>query len=142
MLQRRHERSDPNLMMQILLIATTMIEILTGLALLVAPVVVARLLLGADLPAVGAAVARVAGCALVALGIACWPGSDSSRSFIPAARAMLTYNALVACYLTYLGSGGHFAGALLWPVVAIHGLFSLLLFRELIKTPRSQDTKG
>jgi hypothetical protein len=128
--------------MKRLLMLAAVLEGVTGLALLIAPAVVARLLLGADLPPAGAAVARVAGCALVALAIACWPGRNAENSLIPAARAMLTYNALVACYLTFLGIGGQFAGVLLWPAVAIHGLITLLLVREWLKVPRSLDSKG
>jgi hypothetical protein len=128
--------------MKRLLILAAVLEATTGLALLIAPALVVQLLLGAELPAVAAVVARVAGCALFSLGIACWPGRYASRVLIPAARAMLTYNALVACYLTYLGMGGQFVGILLWPIAAIHGLISLLLLRELWKALPSQDTKG
>jgi len=130
------------LTIQRLLALAAVLEGATGLALMIDPAVVAQLLLGADLSAAGPVVARVAGCALVALGIACWPSRDEIGKFIPAARAMFTYNALVACYLTYLGIGGHFAGVLLWPAVAIHGLISLLLLRELLKAPTSHDKKG
>jgi hypothetical protein len=133
--------SDQATMKRLLMLAAVL-ESVTGLALLIAPSVVAWLLLGAELPAVAAVVARLTGCALVALGIACRPGGDAARVLIPAARAMLTYNALVACYLTFLGSGGQFVGVLLWPVAAIHGLIALLLLRELWKTSSSQDTKG
>ena len=87
------------------------IEAATGLALMIAPAVVARLLLGTDLSGAGPAVGRVAGCALVALGIACWPGRDQAGMLISAARAMLTYNALVACYLGFLGIGGKLVSA-------------------------------
>ena len=128
--------------MKRLLTLAAVLEGATGLALMIVPAVVAQLLLGDDLSAAGPLVARVAGCALVALAIACWPGHDSARMLIPAARAMLTYNAFVACYLTFLGIGGHFAGVLLWPAAVIHGLISLLLLRELLKAPRSPDTKG
>jgi hypothetical protein len=128
--------------MKRLLMLAAVLEAATGLALFVAPTLVARLLLGANLSAAGVAVGRVAGCALVALAIACWPSREPSRLLIPAARAMLTYNALVACYLTYLGIRGQFSGVLLWPVAVIHGLISLLLLREWMTAPLSPDTKG
>ena len=48
------------------------IEGATGLALIAAPAFVARILLGADLPDVGAVTARVAGITLVALVLGCW----------------------------------------------------------------------
>jgi hypothetical protein len=110
------------------------LEAATGLALLIAPAVVTWLLLGADLPAAEVIVGRVAGCALVALGMACWPGRDVGRLLIPAAQAMLTYNLLITCYLVFLGIGGKFVGVLLWPAAAVHGLLTLLLIRERTKS--------
>jgi hypothetical protein len=35
---------------------------------------------------------------------------------------MLTYSAVVALYLAYLGFVGSFAGVVLWPAVALHSL--------------------
>ena len=63
----------------------------TGLALLVAPSLVGQLLLGEQFTGVAIPVARVAGIALIALGIACWPGSSLV--------GMLGYSAVVALYL-------------------------------------------
>jgi hypothetical protein len=40
---------------------------------------------------------------------------------------MLTYNALIALYLAYLGTLGHMRGYLLWPAIALHGVMALLL---------------
>ncbi len=128
--------------MKRLLILAAVLEAATGVALLIAPAVVARLLLGPDLSAAGTAVGRVAGCALVALAIACWPSREPSRLLIPAARAMLTYNALVACYLTFLGIGGQFVGVLLWPAVAIHGLITLLLIRAWLRAEQTPDIRA
>ena len=70
-------------------------EAATGLALVLVPSVVGRLLLGEELTGVAVPVARVAGIALIGLGIACWPG--------PPLIGMLTYSALVTLYLAYLG---------------------------------------
>ena len=128
--------------MKRLLILAAVLEAATGLALLIAPAVVARLLLGSDLSAAGTAVGRVAGCALVALAIACWPSRGPAALLIPAARAMLTYNTLVACYLVFLGVSGQFAGVLLWPAVAIHGLITLLLVRAWLRAEQTPDTRA
>jgi hypothetical protein len=62
-------------------------EAATGLALLVVPSLVGQLLLGVDLTGIAVPLARVAGIALIGLGIACWPG--------PPLVGMLTYSALV-----------------------------------------------
>ena len=128
--------------MKRLLALAAALEGVTGVALMIAPAVVARLLLGAVLSAAGAVVGRVAGCALVSLGLACWPVRGPTNMLIPAARAMLTYNSLVACYLVFLGIRGEFVGVLLWPAVAVHGLFALLLLRAWLKPQVMQDSKG
>jgi hypothetical protein len=46
----------------------------TGLALLIVPSLVGQLLLGEELTGIAIPVSRVAGMALIALGITCWPG--------------------------------------------------------------------
>jgi hypothetical protein len=61
------------------LIFATIVEIATGLALLIIPSLVAELLLGQELGGVAIPVAQVAGIALVGLGIACWPWSFARR---------------------------------------------------------------
>ena len=60
--------------MKRLLMLAALGEAGTGLALLLVPALVGRLLLGTELVGVAVPVARVAGIALLALGLACWPG--------------------------------------------------------------------
>ena len=105
----------------------SVVEVCTGLALMIDPVIVGKLLLGAELSDAGIPVGRCFGVALLALGLACWPGRQRSESGSPAFRAMLTYNALIALYLAYLGTAGHSGGLLLWPAVALHAVVALLL---------------
>jgi hypothetical protein len=105
--------------MKKLLMFTGVAEAATGLALMVVPVLVGRLLLGNELTGVSVVVARVAGIALLALGVGCWPG--------PASLGMLTYNAIGTVYFAHLALGGQWAGPLLWPVVALHAVLTILL---------------
>ena len=93
----------------------------TGLALLFVPSLVGRLLLGEELTGIAIPVARVAGIALVALGVACWPG--------PPRVGMLTYSVGVTLYLAYVGFAGGLAGILLWPAVVLHAIMTALLTR-------------
>ena len=72
-------------------------------------------------------VGRVAGIALIALGIACWPG--------PSRIGMLTYGALVTLYLAYLGLAGGYGGVLLWPAVVLHFALTALLAWNQLKVP-------
>ena len=98
-------------------------EVVTGLALLVIPSLVGWLLFGEELAGVAVPIARVTGIALIALGIACWPG--------PPLVGMLTYSVLVTLYLGYLGLTG-LTGAFLWPAVAFHVVLSILLGRTFL----------
>jgi hypothetical protein len=97
-------------------------EIATGLALLLVPSLVGKLLLGEDLTGVAVPVARVAGIALIGLGIACWPGTPIV--------GMLIYSAAVALYLAYVGFAGGFGGMLLWPAAVLHVTLTALLIWE------------
>ena len=107
--------------MKKVLIFSAVAEAATGLALLIAPTLVGQLLLGEQLTGVAIPVARVAGVALVALGIACWPG--------PPLAGMLIYSVWVTLYFGYLGFAAGLAGVLLWPAVVLHLLLSFLLGR-------------
>ena len=94
-------------------------EAATGLVLLIVPSLVGRLLFGEELTGVTIPVARVAGIALIALGVACWPGSPLI--------GMLTYSALVTLYLAFVGFAGGLTGILLWPAVVLHLILTALL---------------
>src|ERR1700752_4380757 len=110
-----------------LLDVAAVIEAATGLALMIHPPLLPQLLLGEVVSGAGMALGRVAGFALLSLGLACWPDRESPRSNTPALRALLTYNLLATLYLAYLGLGGQSVGSLLWPAVAMHALLTLLL---------------
>lgn len=103
-------------------------EIATGSALLLVPSIVASLLLGEAPDRVAVPIARVAGLALIGLGIACWPG--------PPLLGMLTYSAAVAVYLAYLGIAGGATGALLWPAIILHVILTALLTGSALREPR------
>jgi hypothetical protein len=115
-------------------------EIGTGVFLMVVPATVVELLLGLRLSADGVPLARVAGIALLALGLACWRSRQDSAP-MPAFRGMLVYNALIALYLLWLSTHHHVGGVLLWPVVAFHAVVTLLLlwtWREEFRTKAAQ----
>ena len=106
-----------------LLIATAIIEAGTGLLLLVLPSAPIAMLLG-----IGSAapetllVGRVAGAALLALGIACWPAQGDRKG--PAQFGLLIgiliYDVTAAGLLTYAGLALGMTGIALWPAVALH----------------------
>jgi hypothetical protein len=107
------------------LILAAIAETATGLGLLIVPSVVGQLLLGEALTGVAIPVARVTGIALIALGIACWPG--------PPLVGMSIYSALITLYLAYLGFAGGLTGVLLWPAVVLHLILTALLTRDAVR---------
>ncbi|HTP42063.1 MAG TPA: hypothetical protein VML36_06550 [Nitrospiria bacterium] len=115
--------------MKRVLMCAAISEAATGAALLVVPSLVGRLLLGEELTGIAMPVARVAGIALIALGIACWPG--------PPRVAMVIYSGAVTLYLAYLGFAGGMTGPLLWPAVVLHVILTALLARA---SPRDMES--
>ena len=107
-------------------------ETATGLALLIVPSLVVWLLFGAEIVGVGVVMSRLAGIALIGLGVACWPG--------PPLIGMLTYSVLAMLYLTYIGLAGEWVGPLLWPAVVLHAVLTLLLARTWFKPQQDRLT--
>jgi hypothetical protein len=106
-----------------LLAVTGAIEAATGLVLLVAPSVLVELLLGAALgtPA-SETVSRVAGAALLALGVACWIAREDAAGHAAKGLvvAMLLYNVVVVAVLVLARTRLGLFGIGLWPVVLAH----------------------
>ncbi|MBR0970913.1 hypothetical protein [Bradyrhizobium japonicum] len=100
----------------------------TGLILLIGPGLFGRLIFGTELSEPGQALGRLTGIALLGFALTSWP-PPSAR---PVAKAMLTYNLLATVYLGCIGLAGQLVGALLWPAVALHLLFTGLLAAERI----------
>jgi hypothetical protein len=113
------------------------VEIGTGLFLMIDPARVVELLLGTNESGEAMPIGRVAGIALLGLGLACWPLRQRPESKSPALWGMLAYNGLVAIYLTFLGLVDHIGGPLLWPGVALHAAMALLLVWTWLNTSRS-----
>ena len=122
--------------MKKLLAFAAIAEAATGVALIFAPLLVGRLLLGAEFSDVAVIASRVAGMALIALGVACWPAGTANRALC----GMLTYSVLVTFYLLYVAVRGESVGPLLWPVVAVHAVLSLLLARIWFKSEDNESS--
>ena len=104
-------------------------EAATGLALLVVPSLVGRLLFGAEFSGASVVIGRVT-------GIACWPGTDTRQ----ASYGMVTYSVLAMLYLTYIGVRGEWVGLLLWPAVVLHAVLTLLLARAWFRPQEDRAT--
>jgi hypothetical protein len=129
--------------MKALLKLTAFIEAATGLGFLVVPALVVRLLLGGELIGAGIPLGRVAGVALIALGVACWLSSFDTQSC--AARgvvsAMVVYNLGATVILGVAGLQVQPAGIALWPAVILHAAMTVwcvsLLLGKQSKTERA-----
>jgi hypothetical protein len=111
-------------------------EAVVGLSLFVLPAMVVSLLVGPKLgePA-GVAIARVAGVALLALGISCWLARNDIQS--RAARgllvALLLYDVSIVLILLSVRFRTELSGIGLWPTVVLHtglGIWSLLCLKK------------
>jgi hypothetical protein len=124
--------------MKNLLTLEAVFEVGVGLAMVVLPSSLATLLLGSPLDTPGALTfARVAGVALLALGIACWLARHDGQS--RAARgllgAMVVYNAGVFMVLAYAGIALGLSGIGLWPVVVVHAAMTVWCVMGLLNKP-------
>ena len=109
-------------MIERFLTLTAIIEAATGLALIAVPAIVVRLLLGAEISGASIPLGRVAGAALLALGVACWLVRDDtqSRTARGLVVAMLMYNIVATAVLAFAGIGLGLHGVALWPAVILH----------------------
>jgi hypothetical protein len=104
--------------MKRLLVITAAIEAGTGIGLLVVPSVLAQVLLGATVDApVAVTIARVAGAALLSLGVACWLARDDGRALV---IAMLFYNVAAVAILVHAAISLALSAIGLWPTVVLH----------------------
>ena len=118
--------------MKKVLVLAAVSEAATGAALLLAPALVGQLLFGVALNGIAMTIARVTGIALIALGVACWPGTPL--------LGMLTYSVAVTLYLAYLGLTGGMTGILLWPAVGLHVILTAFLIRASCFTSRTTNS--
>jgi hypothetical protein len=102
------------------------LEVLTGLALIVAPSLLARFLFGSDLNAAGEATGRISGFVMLCLAAGCWPrGGESGRhqALVP----LIALSWLATAFLVITGLIGTTVGLLLWPAAALHLILAALL---------------
>jgi hypothetical protein len=105
-----------------LLFASVILECLAGTALLLFPGLSLVVLLGAAPDGVGLMVARVAGAALFALGIACAGAATEAARGTPAGIliAITFYNAVAGLLLLAFAVRGMAVGPVVWVAGALH----------------------
>ena len=112
--------------------AASGLEILTGLALVATPSLLARLLFASDLNAAGEATGRIAGLVMLCLALGCWPRGDGDSDRRQALLPLMALSWLAAAFLILFVLIGANAGLLLWPAAALHLIFAVLLTRAWI----------
>jgi len=113
--------------MKLLLKLTALIEAATGLGLVAVPAIVVRLLLGGELLGAGIPLGRVAGVALLSLGIACWLVHYDAQGCAAQGlvSAMALYNVGAALILGAVGLQSQPVGIALWPAVILHVVMAI-----------------
>jgi len=127
--------------MKRLLTLSAIIEVPTGLGLIAVPSTVVRLLLGSPLDTTTEVIlGRVAGAALLALGVACWLARDDaqSRAAKGLVTAMLLYNIATVAVLAFAGIGFGLHGVALWPAVILHCAMTLWCVARLMNSTRKR----
>ena len=97
-----------------------------------------RLLFGAEISGAGVIMSRLAGIALIGLGVACWPGNSAVQPLY----GMLTYSTLAMLYLIRIGIRGEAVGLLLWPAVVVHAILSFFSSARDSKNERRRRHKN
>ncbi|PZV38264.1 hypothetical protein [Mesorhizobium kowhaii] len=110
------------------LVVIAAVEAATGLGLLLLPSVPFALLLGLESATVEAIfVGRIAGAALLAIGVASWMARKDALnpSLFGLLVGILIYNTAVSILLVYAAAVLKMTGVMLWPTVAFHALLAV-----------------
>jgi hypothetical protein len=127
--------------MKMLLTVTAMIEMGGSVALLCCPSAAVTVLLGSGLDAPAAvALGRLAGAALLALGVACWlaRGAEQSGATKGVITAMTVYNVGAVVILGSAGVQLRPVGIAVWPAVAIHAAMAIWCIECLRRRPTAK----
>ena len=102
------------------------LEVLPGLGLLTVPSALVAQLLGSPLEANGVVVARLAGGALLGLGVVCWSARNTptTAAGLGAAWAFLLYNIVACVVLAAARPSASGRGVLVAVAAAVHGILA------------------
>ena len=109
-------------------------ELLAGFALCIAPSIAISFLLDTSIREDGGILlGRIAGIALVTLGLACWLSRNVAGNSLVMIRAMIIYNLGVAGFFIYGNLAEHVSGIGLWPIVFLHIVLGIWCITNLVR---------
>jgi hypothetical protein len=124
---------EKTVLQRLVVMIAACLEIAVGVIILTAPDLLSRLLFGTTPDGVGMPLARFAGIALVALGIACMP-SGLTRHDRRVVLGLLIFNVGATILLAWVAVATSFRGFLLWPTVMLHAVIAAALLSQLLTT--------
>jgi len=106
-----------------LLVVTAIAELGAGLVLLIAPSPTVKLLLGAGLESPESVLlGKIAGAALLAIGLSCWLGRNEPGGLV---AGLLLYNAALVILFFDAAVIDKMQGIGIWPAVGVHGALAI-----------------
>jgi hypothetical protein len=106
-----------------LLVVTAIAELGAGLVLLIAPSPTVKLLLGAGLESPESVLlGKIAGSALLAIGLSCWLGRNAPGGLV---AGLLLYNAALVILFLDAGMIDKMQGIGIWPAIGVHGALAI-----------------
>lgn len=102
------------------------IELVTGVSLLVLPTLVMQLLFRSPPTAAGGQLTQLYGLALIGLGMACWGNPCPA----PAKRGLLIYNCAASILLIALAFRELSGGVAVWFGTGVHLILSVFMIRD------------
>jgi hypothetical protein len=125
-----------------LLIVSALIELAAGIALLIFPGALTHLLVGGGLDSPQSVlVARIAGAALLAIGLSCGLDRDPGSPQAGLVTGLSVYNAFVVFLLVRADVVNKMHGIALWPAIVLHAiLLAWCLVR--LRTMHQPDTRA
>jgi len=119
----------------LLLSIAAVLETVVAFGLLVDPSGVASILLQSKLDTPGDVISRIAGGALLAIGIACWSARKTplAPASLGVAWALLAYNIVACVTLAWAGTAMASGGLAALSASVLHGLFGAALLGTLLR---------
>lgn len=125
-----------------LLIASAVLEFGAAAGLLIAPSLVASVMIGEALDSPASfVVGRIGGAALLAIALGCWRGSKTVNRdvVIVLLVGLLAYNSAVPVLLVHAAVVSGLHGIGLWPTVVVHSLLAAACVRGLTGSASSSS---